>query len=64
MPRTGQWAVDLAVGLAGLLVIAVATGAAESAMARLSLSRVPQLLVAASVLAVLALAMGIAGALP
>jgi formate hydrogenlyase subunit 4 len=63
VPRTGRWPADLAVGLAGLLVVAVATGIAESAMARLRLSRVPQLLVAASVLAVLALAMGIAGAL-
>jgi len=62
-PRTGRWPADFAVGLAGLLAVAVATGIAESVMARLRLTRVPQLLVAASVLAVLALAMGIAGAL-
>ena len=64
VPSNRRWPVDLAVALAGLLVVAVGTGVAESTMARLRLTRVPQLLVAASVLAVLALAMSIAGALP
>jgi formate hydrogenlyase subunit 4 len=64
VPRTGRWLPDLAIALAGLLVVAVVTGAVESTMARLRLNRVPQLLVAASVLAVLSLAVGIAGGAP
>ncbi len=51
----GHVALDLAVGLAGMFVLAVATGCVESTMARLRLVRVPQLLVAATVLSVLAL---------
>ncbi len=61
VPRTGRWLPDLALALAGLLVVAVVTGAVESTRARLRLPRVPQLLVAASVLAVLSLAVGIVG---
>jgi formate hydrogenlyase subunit 4 len=41
----------LAVLVAGMVVVAVAVGIIESSMARLRLSRVPQFLVAASVLA-------------
>ena len=46
---------DLAAGLAGLLLLAVATGVAESSMARVRLLRVPQLLVGAGVLCALGL---------
>jgi formate hydrogenlyase subunit 4 len=53
--RTGWWLVDLAAGLAGMGTVAVATGVVESMMARLRLIRVPQVLVAASVLSILAL---------
>ncbi len=48
------WA-DTAVGVAGLVLLAVITGAVESSMSRLRLSRVPQLLVGASALAMVAL---------
>lgn len=41
---------DLAAGVAGLLLLAVATGAVESCLARVRLLRVPQLLVGAGVL--------------
>ncbi|NLF19334.1 MAG: hydrogenase [Lentisphaerae bacterium] len=47
---------DLALGLAGLLALAVAVGIIESIMARLRLVRVPQLLVTAAVLSILAAA--------
>lgn len=53
--RSGLPALDLGAGLAGILVLAIATGLVESAMARLRLVRVPQYLVAASVLSILAL---------
>jgi formate hydrogenlyase subunit 4 len=53
--RTGLWLVDLAAGLIGMAIVAVATGVVESTMARLRLIRVPQVLVAASVLSTLAL---------
>jgi formate hydrogenlyase subunit 4 len=53
--RSGWWAVDLAAGLAGMAGLAVAVGVIESTIARLRLVRVPQFLVAASVLAILAL---------
>ena len=55
--RTGWWVVDLAAGIGGMVVLAVATGVIESSMARLRLVRIPQFLVAASVLSVLALAL-------
>lgn len=51
----GHWLLDLAVGVAGLLALAVATGIVESIMARVRLLRVPQLLVGAGVLCVLGL---------
>lgn len=62
VPRTGRWVPDAAIALAGLLALAALTGVVESTRARLRLVRVPQLLVAASVLAVLSLAAGLAGA--
>ena len=46
---------SLAALLGGLLVVAVAVGVVESVMARLRLSRVPQLLVGAGALALLAI---------
>ncbi len=55
VPSTGIVVVDLFTSLAGMVVVAVVTGTVESAMARLRLVRVPQLLVGASALAVLAL---------
>jgi formate hydrogenlyase subunit 4 len=53
--RTGQPAWDLALGVSGQFVVAVAVGVVESTMARLRLVRVPQLLAAASILAAVAL---------
>jgi formate hydrogenlyase subunit 4 len=47
--------VDLAVGAAGMMVLAAVVGLIESTIARLRLVRVPQFLVAASVLSILAL---------
>jgi formate hydrogenlyase subunit 4 len=53
--RSGWWIVDLAAGIAGLLALAMVVGVIESTIARLRLLRVPQFLVAASVLSILAL---------
>jgi formate hydrogenlyase subunit 4 len=53
--RSGRWAIDLAAGLGGMVALAVGVGAIESVIARLRLVRVPQFLVAASVLSILAL---------
>jgi formate hydrogenlyase subunit 4 len=53
--RSGWWGVDLAAGIGGMMVLAALVGAIESMIARLRLVRVPQFLVAASVLSVLAL---------
>ncbi|MGO8753213.1 MAG: respiratory chain complex I subunit 1 family protein [Thermoguttaceae bacterium] len=53
--RTGIWPLDLLAGLAGMAILAVVTGVIESTMARLKLVRVPEFLVAASVLSILAL---------
>jgi formate hydrogenlyase subunit 4 len=53
--RSGWWGVDLAAGLGGMMVLAVLVGVIESTVARLRLVRVPQFLVAASVLSILAL---------
>jgi formate hydrogenlyase subunit 4 len=53
--RTGWPVTDLGVGLAGLASLAVLTGTVESLMARLRLVRVPQFLIAASVLSIVAL---------
>ncbi|MCE5303291.1 MAG: NADH-quinone oxidoreductase subunit H [Planctomycetaceae bacterium] len=53
--RSGWWCVDLAAGVAGQFALAAVVGAIESTIARLRLVRVPQFLVAASVLSILAL---------
>jgi formate hydrogenlyase subunit 4 len=53
--RSGRLVVDLGAGLLGLVLLAVLTGCIESSMARLRLLRVPQFLIAASILATLAL---------
>jgi formate hydrogenlyase subunit 4 len=53
--HSGFWGLDLLAGLGGMAALAVATGVIESSMARLKLLRVPQFLVAASVLSILAL---------
>jgi formate hydrogenlyase subunit 4 len=53
--RSGWPFVDLAAGVGGMMVLSVAVGAIESTIARLRLVRVPQFLVAASVLSILAL---------
>lgn len=53
--RTGRPWLDLAAGLCGLCAVAVFTGVVESAMARLRLTRVSQLLAAAAAFSVLAL---------
>lgn len=53
--RTAFWGFNLAAALAGMAGLAVLTGVIESCMARLKLLRVPQFLVAASVLSILAL---------
>jgi len=53
-PPSGWLLVDLAGGLAGLAVLAIVTGVVESVMARLRMLRVPQFLVAASILSIVA----------
>jgi formate hydrogenlyase subunit 4 len=53
--RTPWAAVNLAAGIAGLIALAAVVGVIESTVARLRLVRVPQFLVAASVLSILAL---------
>jgi formate hydrogenlyase subunit 4 len=53
--RTGSFALDLAVFLAGMLVLAVVIGVVESVMARLRLRQVPSLLVAACLLSAFAI---------
>ena len=53
--HTGSAWLDMGVALGGMLGLAVIVGIVESSMARLRLLRVPQLLVSASALAVLAL---------
>ncbi len=53
--RTGNFMLDVPAGLAGMLALAVAVGVIESVIARLRLPRVPQLLVGATVLSVLAM---------
>jgi formate hydrogenlyase subunit 4 len=52
--RTGTLWLDAAAALGGVAAVGVAVGLVESCMARLRLVRVPQLLVSATVLAVLA----------
>ncbi len=51
LPRSGDLAADLALGVGGLLSLAVLVGVIESSMARLRLLRVPTLLVSACLLA-------------
>ncbi|HKQ62477.1 MAG TPA: NADH-quinone oxidoreductase subunit H [Candidatus Polarisedimenticolaceae bacterium] len=53
--RSGNAALDAAVQLAGLALVGILIGIVESSMARLRLVRVPQFLVGAAALAVLAL---------
>lgn len=53
--RTGWVAVDIAAGLLAMAALGVATGCVESTMARSRLTRIPQLLVAATVLSSLGL---------
>lgn len=55
VPRTAHAWLDLLISLGSVLALAVVVGVVESTMARLRLVRVPQLLVGAAVLAVLAL---------
>jgi formate hydrogenlyase subunit 4 len=52
--QSGMW-LNIAAALAGMVGLAVITGLIESAMARLRLLHIPQLLVGASVLSTLAL---------
>jgi len=47
---TGQWWLDWSVFVGGMLVVAAAIGVVESVMARLRLTHVPVLLVAACLL--------------
>lgn len=51
LPRTGNAGADAAATLAAVLGVGVAVGIVESAMARLRLVRIPQLLIAASLVA-------------
>lgn len=53
--HTGRAWIDATAGLAAMAALAVATGLVESAMARLRLARVPQLLVGAGALGAMAL---------
>lgn len=53
--RTGRVAIDFAAALAAMFLLAVATGCVESTMARVRLTRAPQLLVSATVLSGLGL---------
>ncbi|HUI68929.1 MAG TPA: NADH-quinone oxidoreductase subunit H [Spirochaetia bacterium] len=58
-PRTGTWLADLAIAFGGILCVGIATGLIESFIARLRLTRVPQLLVAAGAMSALALALSL-----
>jgi formate hydrogenlyase subunit 4 len=53
--RTGNAAVDLAVSVAGMMVLAIGVGIIESCMARLRMIRVPQLLLGAVAFSTLAM---------
>jgi formate hydrogenlyase subunit 4 len=61
VPTTGSWILDLAASGAGMVVVAVATGIVESVGVRVRLIRVPQLLVAACIMAALALTLVLVG---
>ena len=54
-PATGNPAIDGAVFIGAMLLLAVGIGLVESAMARLRLTRIPQLLVGTSLLSLFAL---------
>ncbi|MGE4298021.1 MAG: respiratory chain complex I subunit 1 family protein [Desulfovibrionaceae bacterium] len=55
LPPTGQPALDALVFLAGMVALAVLVGIVESTLARLRLTRVPQVLIGASLLSIFAL---------
>ena len=55
MPRSGFLIIDIPVFLAGMALLAVITGVVESCMARLRMLKVPELLIGAGVLSILAL---------
>ena len=57
--RSGMLWLDAAAGVGGMFVLAVVTGVVESVMARLRLVRVPQLLVGAMALSILAMLLGV-----
>ncbi len=59
--HSGNRWLDACAGLAGMLALGIGTGIMESSMARLRLVRVPQLLLAAIVLAALGFALAIHG---
>ena len=59
VPRTGEWYLDVAAAIAGIAVVAAATGVVESIMARLRIVRVPQLLVAAIAMSAFGLALAL-----
>jgi formate hydrogenlyase subunit 4 len=53
--RSGWLLADISLGIAGMALLAVVTGIVESVMARLRFLRVPQFLIAASILSIVAL---------
>jgi len=57
--EAGPWWVNTGMAVAGMLLLAVAVGVVESVMARLRLTRVPQVLVAAVALSALALLLSV-----
>ncbi|HOD07050.1 MAG TPA: NADH-quinone oxidoreductase subunit H [Myxococcota bacterium] len=57
--RTGDAAFDIVAGVCGVFVIGILIGVIESIMARLKLLKVPQLLVVAMVLGLLAVGLGL-----
>jgi formate hydrogenlyase subunit 4 len=60
--RTGWYVIDDVLALASMLALGIAVGAVESTMARLRLTRVPQLLVGAGTLSAVALVLVYGGA--
>jgi formate hydrogenlyase subunit 4 len=59
--RSGNFLLDASATLGGIFLLAIGIGVIESAMARLRLLRVPQLLSGAGVLAILALVLVLKG---
>jgi formate hydrogenlyase subunit 4 len=57
--ENGPWWVNTGMAVAGMLLLAVAVGVVESVMARLKLTRVPQVLAAAAALSALALVLSV-----